>query len=68
MSLIHIKNMGVSALTSHSKYRKHQNVQNDFAEGKFARLCFKPPTETLIGSASSSSSSTSDNGGKQGTL
>ena len=51
--VIRIKNMGVSALTSHSKYRKHQNVQNGFAEGKFARLCFKPTTEPLVvGSAS----------------
>ena len=68
MSLVQNSDTVLCALTSHPKYRKHQNVQNDFAEEKFARLCFKPSTEPLVGSTSSSSSSTSDNSGKQVTL
>ena len=47
-TVLHIKNMGVGTLTSHSKYRKHQNVQNHFAEGKQGPLQqFLTPVSTL---------------------
>ena len=45
-----INNGGVSNLVSHSKSKKHIELQN--SAGSYSKLCFKKPGETVYGNVS----------------
>lgn len=58
--VVDLRNMGITALTSQLKCKKHKQLQKDFSEGKLSRLCFKPK-QSLVNNSFTTSGNTKKN-------